>query len=138
MVGLMATPSKRAYATPRSAAPRVPAPAVPTADPHLHRRHSNTQRQVWLSLCGVCWCAHGFVCVLRASLADMRFDSKRFDSKPLLPSCWGFCFAFGCGVSFFGGIQHSPVNGCSAMSGNFGVLTGEGECMFYCAILGVT
>ena len=24
-----------------------------TADPYLHRRHSNTQRQVWLSLCGV-------------------------------------------------------------------------------------
>ena len=30
---------------------------------------------------------------------------------PLLPSCWGFSFALGHGVSFFGGIQHSPVNG---------------------------
>ena len=28
----------------------------------------------------------------------------------LLPSCWGFSFALGRGVSFFGGIQHSPVN----------------------------
>ena len=28
---------------------------------------------------------------------------------PLLPSCWGFSFALGCGLSFFGGIQHSPV-----------------------------
>ena len=31
------------------------------ADPYLHRRCSNTQRQVWLSLCGVSWCAQGFV-----------------------------------------------------------------------------
>ena len=35
--------------------------------------------------------------------------------SPLLPSCWGFSFALGCGVSFSGGIQHSPVNGCSAV-----------------------
>ena len=54
--------------------------------------------------------------------------------SPLLPSCWGFSFALGCGVSFFGGIQHSLVNGCSAVSCNFGVLTGEKECMsFYSA-----
>ena len=43
---------------------------------------------------------------------------------PLLPSCWGF-FAVGHGVSFLGGIQHSLINGCSAASCNFGVLTGE-------------
>ena len=55
---------------------------------------------------------------------------------PLLPSCWGFSFVFGCGVSFFGGIQHSPVDGCSAASCNFGVLAGEDEFMsFYSAIL---
>ena len=34
----------------------------------------------------------------------------------LLPSCWGFPFALGHGVSFFGGIQHFPVDGCSAAS----------------------
>ena len=44
---------------------------------------------------------------------------------PLLPSCWGFSFALGRGVSFFGGIQHSPVDGCSTASCNFGVLAGE-------------
>ena len=44
---------------------------------------------------------------------------------PLLLSCWGFSFAHGRGVSFFGGIQHFPVNDCSAVSCNFGVLTGE-------------
>ena len=48
-------------------------------------------------------------------------------SLPLLPSCWGFSFALECAISFFGGIQHSPVNGSSAMSCNFGVLTGEDQ-----------
>ena len=41
--------------------------------------------------------------------------------SPLLPSCWGFSFAPECGLSFFGGIQHSSVDGCSAVSCNFGV-----------------
>ena len=45
----------------------------------------------------------------------------------LLPSCWGFSFALESGVSFFGGIQHSPVDGYSTVSCNFGVLTGEDE-----------
>ena len=36
-------------------------------------------------------------------------------------------FALGRGVSFFGGIQHFPVDGCSAESCNFGVLSGEDE-----------
>ena len=42
MLGLMATSSKRAYATPKSAAPRAHAPAESTADLYLHRRHSST------------------------------------------------------------------------------------------------
>ena len=37
---------------------------------------------------------------------------------PFLLSCWGFSFAVGCEVSFSGGIQHSPVDGCSAASCN--------------------
>ena len=48
--------------------------------------------------------------------------------SPLLLSCWGFSFALEHGVSFFGGIQHSFVDGCSATSWNLGVLTGEDEC----------
>ena len=28
---------------------------------YLHRRHSNTQRQVWLSFCGDSWCTQRFV-----------------------------------------------------------------------------
>ena len=56
--------------------------------------------------------------------------------SPLLPSSWGFSFALVCGVSFFCGIQHSPVDDCSAVSCNCGVLTGEDECMsFYSSIL---
>ena len=55
--------------------------------------------------------------------------------SPLLLSCLGFSFALGRGISFFGGIQHSPVDGCSAASCSFGVLTGEDEhTTFYLAI----
>ena len=36
-----------------------------------------------------------------------------------------------CEVSFFGGIQHSPVNSCSSVSCNFGVIPGVDECMFF-------
>ena len=55
---------------------------------------------------------------------------------PLLLSCWGFSFALGCGVSFFGAIQHSSVNGCSAVSCDFGVLPEEDEQMsFHATIL---
>ena len=54
----------------------------------------------------------------------------------LLSSFWGFSFALGCGVPFFGGIQHSPVNDCSAVSCKFGVLIGEEEhTTFYISIV---
>jgi len=55
---------------------------------------------------------------------------------PLLLSCWGFSFGLGHGVFCFGGIRHSPVHGCSALSCNFGILIGEDKCMsFYSTIL---
>ena len=52
VVGLMVTSSKRAYAIPRSTAPRAPAPA----DPYLLRRYSNTilsqsLRGLWVPVC---------------------------------------------------------------------------------------
>ena len=53
---------------------------------------------------------------------------------PFRSSCWGFSFALGCGVSFFRGIQHSPVNGCSAVDCNFGARAGEDEPMSYSAV----
>ena len=64
----------------------------------------------------------------------MRFDLNVI--SPLLLSCWGFSFALGCRVFLGGGIQHSPVDGCSAASCDFDILTGEDERMsFYSAIL---
>ena len=56
--------------------------------------------------------------------------------SPLLPSCGGFSFVLGHRVSFLGEIQHSPVDGFSAVSCNFGVLAGEDlHTSFYSAIL---
>ena len=43
--------------------------------------------------------------------------------------------ALGVGVSFFSGIKHSSVDGHSAMSGNFGILTKENRCMSYYSII---
>ena len=100
-----------------------------TADLYLHRRHSSTQRQVWFSLCGVSWCVQGFVWALRVfgPYLWQVWGLILNVVSPLLPSCWGFSFAIGHGVSFFGGIHHFSVDGCSAASYNFGVLTGEDE-----------
>ena len=42
IVGLMVISSKKAYATPKSTAPRTLPLQQSTADPYLHRRHSNT------------------------------------------------------------------------------------------------
>ena len=53
----------------------------------------------------------------------------------VLLSCWGFSFALGRGVSFFSGIQHSPVNGCSAVCCNFGVLAGDDESRSFCSTI---
>ena len=43
--------------------PESLSPWQATTDSCLHRKHSNTQRQVWLSLCGVSgsWCTQGFL-----------------------------------------------------------------------------
>jgi len=51
---------------------------------------------------------------------------------------WGLFLCLGHGVSFFGGIQHSPGGVYSGASCNSVVLAGEDECMsFYSTILGV-
>ena len=134
MLGLMVTSSKRAYATPRSAAPRAPAPC---GRPLLtHTSAGDTQALKGRS---------GSLSVVSPAVHKVLFEPSECLWKvwglilkvisPLLASCWDFSFALGCGVYFFGGIQHSPVDGCSAVSCNFGVLTGEDECMsFYSTI----
>ena len=98
-----------------------------TDDPYLHKRHSNTQGR------------SGSVSVGSSGVHKVLFEpSERLwqvwslilnTISPLLSSCQGFSFALGHGVSFFGGIQYSPVDGCSAASCNFGVLVGEDEHM---------
>ena len=55
---------------------------------------------------------------------------------PLLRYCCSFFFVFGCGVSFFDGFQHPPIDGCSTVSCDFGALTGGDKCTsFYSVIL---
>ena len=97
-----------------------------TVDPCLCRRHSNTQRQVWLSLCVVSgsWWTQGFVWVSSEHLWQV-WGLIINAVLSLLQFCWVFSFVLGCHISFFGEIQHIPVNGCSAVSSNFGVLAGK-------------
>ena len=66
--------------------PEPMTPWLATADPGLCRRHSDTQRQAWLSLCGVSgsWCAQGFVWAIWASLVGMGFDFKHDFAIPIL------------------------------------------------------
>ena len=75
-----------------------------TTESHLCRRHSNTQRQICLSLCGVSWCAK----VLSEPSERLWWAWGLILNVilPLQPSCWGFSFALENGLSFFGGIRY--------------------------------
>ena len=75
---------KRAYAIPKSAAPRAPAPAKSTADPYHHRRYSN--RVLFQSRWGLWVLVHTrFVWALWSSLVGMGFDSKCDFTPPTPP-----------------------------------------------------
>ena len=85
----------------------------PCDSPFLTRTSAgDIQTQFCLGLCGVSgsWCTQGLfepsehLWRVWGLILNMIF--------PLLPYCWGFSFALGHGVTFFGGIQHSPLNGC--------------------------
>ena len=121
IAGLMVTSSKRAYAIPKSAAPRACDPVAGHCWPVPSAGDKHSKADLAQSL----WCTQRFIWAIRVSLEGDGFDSNTI--LPILPSCWGFVFALGCGVSFFGGIKHCPVHGCSAASNNFGVLAGEDE-----------
>ena len=101
MVGLMETSFKRAYATPKSAAPRALPLQQGTADLYLCRRHSNTQRQAWLSLCGVSGSRCAQVLSEPSKHLWQVWGLILDTILPLLSSCWGFSFVLGRGVSFF-------------------------------------
>ena len=103
-----------------------------TADPCLHRRHSNTVLTQFLWSLLVCT----RFCLSALCISDGYEGLILNAIFPLLPSFWVFPFALGRGVSVFGGIQHSPVDGCSAAIWNFGVLTRENDHKsFYSTIL---
>ena len=127
-VGSMAISFKRAYAIPRSAVPRALSLQQSTVDPCLHRRHSNIV--LAQSLWGLwVWWAQG---LFEPSECLWKLWGLILNTiSPVLPSCSGFSFALGNGISFSGGIQHSPVDSCLAASCNFGVLAGGNECTSY-------
>ena len=124
--GVNGTFSKRAYATgcvTRSPATRASAPAAGHCwpiPPQETLKHSSGSASVGS---------------LGPGAHKVLFESPSVSGRygvlilnvlsPFLPFYWGFSFALGRGVSFFGEIQHSPVDSCSAASCNFGVLAGE-------------
>ena len=94
-----------------------------------HTSTGDTQTHFWLSVCGFSgscctqglfepseclWWVRGLILIA---------------ILPLLLSFWGFSFALEHRVSFFGGIQHSPIDGFLVASCNFGVLAGVNEHM---------
>ena len=90
-------------------------PQQSTAHPYLLRRHPNTVLSP--SLWGLWVLVH--TSTFEPSENLWRLWGLILNAiSPLLPSYWGFSFALGCGVSFYGG----DVDGCSAASCNFGVL----------------
>ena len=86
-VGLIVTSSNRAYAIPRSAAPRAPAPVaghcwlIPPQETLKDGSCSVSVGSLGPSAHKIC---------LRVSLMGVRFDSK-WDFASI-PSCWGFSF----------------------------------------------
>ena len=92
--------------------PEPLSPWQATADPCLKHPKAGLASLLWVSLLislgpGV---HKGFVCahILSECLWQV-WGLIRNTILPLLLSCWGLSFPFGCRISFFGGIQHSPV-----------------------------
>ena len=128
VVGLMVASLKRDYATPRSAAPRDPAPLVGYCSPlALQETLKHWPGSVSVGSCGagnILFESSGHLWWVWGLILSMI--------SPLLPSYWLLLYPWTWGI-FFDGIQHSPVDGFSTASCNFGVLTGEDECTsFYC------
>ena len=133
----MVTSSKRTYATGNPSQVCCSQSPCPRSRPLLtHASAGDTQTQDYQSLVGCLGPGSHKVLFASSKCLWRVWDLIQNAIWPLLLSCWGFSLALGHRVSFFGGIQHSPVNGFSAASCNFGVLTGENEWTpFYSAIL---
>ena len=146
VVGLMVTSSKRTDATCQATQ------VCCSQSPCLHSRSlltrastGDTQTLKWVSSsvsCGGHCCfpsvlVHtGFVCTLWVSLVGLRFDFKHALCSLCYCPVGASPLPLDAGYPFYGGIQHSHVNGCSAVSCDFGVYLGEDECTsFYSTIL---
>ena len=98
MVGLMATSSKRIYATSCVTRYLCPEPLPlqqATADSYLHRRLKHRSGSISVGSLGP-----GVHTVLFES-SEQVWGLILNAVSPFLPSYWGFSFAFGCAVSFF-------------------------------------
>ena len=139
MVGLMATSSKSASATWRWLHPDccMQSPC-PCGRPLLTHTSSGDTQTLRGRLAQSLWGSPDVHKVLFESSEHLWWvwGLNLNSISALQLYCWGCSFALGYEISFFGGIQDSPVHGCSAASCNFGILTGEDECTsFYSDIL---
>ena len=96
MVGLMASSSKRAYAIPRSTAPRAPAPAAVHCWP-IPLQETLKHSSVSVSVVSGSWFTQGLFEPSEHLWQECGLILNA--NSPLLPSCWGFSFALGRGVS---------------------------------------
>ena len=77
--------------TPRTAAACAPVPVADPCWPHLHRRPSNTNRQIWLSLPFPCFLVHPRFCLCPPSVSgEYKVAFKHYCA--LLPSSYSFSF----------------------------------------------
>ena len=84
------------YAIPKCAASRAPAPWQSTADPYPT---GDAQTQFCLSLSGVPGSFHAQGLFEPSSWAWWEWGLILNTNSPLLPSCWGFSFVLGRGIS---------------------------------------
>ena len=146
IVGLTMTSSKRTYATCHTSEDyscQSPVPRARHRWPMLPKetlKHSKTglaQSTVGVTVCFTgSLCTHGFVCVLGATLAGMRFDSK-CDCTPPTVLLWLFLYPW-TWVIVSWWIPTLPVHDCSALNWDFSVVSREDEQRsFYSTILKV-
>ena len=107
---------------PKSAAARAPVPVAVTADLCLLRRHSTLKDRSGSVPVGSLGPGAHKVLFKPSEHLWQVWGLILNVILPLLPSCWGLLLCPWTWGIFFGGIQHSPVDGCSVASCNFGVL----------------
>ena len=131
----MATSSKRTDAIPHTSqvccSPLSPWQA--TTHPCLHKRNSNSKAGLTQSLGGFLGLGAHNVLFDPSEHLWRVWDLILNMISALLPSCWGFSFVLGHGLSFFGGAQYSPVDVCSAVSCSFRIVTGKDESTSFCS-----